>query len=84
MLPVPYLRWFGVVLVLDELGQIFIYGQDKGPIHWLYIQTLYRIPWVRKFNLKVEEFFMHRRWKVLGAMIVLCIILYLILDKLNG
>ena len=39
----------GLILVIDEMFQLK-YGQHSGPVHWLYINTLYRIKWVKELD----------------------------------
>ena len=42
---------FGSILFIDELIQIFIFkNQYRGFIHWFYVNTLYKIKWIRDFN----------------------------------
>lgn len=40
----------GVFLLLDELSQIFIFGQQNGLVHYLYARTLWKISFIRKLN----------------------------------
>jgi len=42
--------FFGILLIVDEILQMFVFGQNNGPIHHLYIRTLYKFAWVRRFN----------------------------------
>jgi len=46
------------VLIIDELTQIFIFGQYGGILHWLYIETgLYEIGWIRELNHFLDRLF---------------------------
>lgn len=54
--PSLWLLWPGIILVVDEIIQMFI-GQYNGLIHWIYIHTLYKFEWVRKFDTWFNEKF---------------------------
>jgi len=45
--------WFlgiiGAILVIDEITQIFIFGQYGGLVHHLY-KRFYKVRWIRKLN----------------------------------
>ena len=44
-----------VILLADELYQIIHDDQYGGPIHKLYIATLYKIEWVKNFNIWLDN-----------------------------
>jgi len=58
---VIFWKWWlfliGGILVLDELSQVFIFGQYKGVLHWIYIKTFYKINIIKKFNLFLDNLF---------------------------
>ena len=41
---------FSVILIGDEFYQVFHNDQFGGPIHKLYIATLYQISWIKSFD----------------------------------
>ena len=45
---------FGGFLVIDEITQLW-FGQHNGLVHWLYINTLYRIKWWAKLDTKINK-----------------------------
>ena len=46
----------GFILTVDGLYQLWK-GQDKGVLHELYISTIYKWEWVKKFNLWLDRLF---------------------------
>jgi len=52
--------WFvgiiGAILVIDEITQIFIFGQYGGLVHHLY-SRLYKFKWIRKLNEWLDRLF---------------------------
>lgn len=50
-----YLDWTlwllipGIILVVDEITQLWL-GQHNGLVHWLYVNTLYRIKIIRELD----------------------------------
>ena len=44
-----------IIILADEAYQIINDDQYGGPIHKLYVATLYKIPWIKKFNIWVDR-----------------------------
>lgn len=52
--------WFlvpGIILVVDEISQIIMKDQYGGLLHWIYVNTLYKIPLIQKFNIWLDGLF---------------------------
>lgn len=47
----------GLTIVVDELYQIISKNQYGGILHWLYIKTLYKIPFVKRFGEWMDKLF---------------------------
>jgi len=47
----------GAVLAVDEVYQIVSGNQYGGLVHWLYIKTLYRVEWIKEFNIWLDGVF---------------------------
>ena len=52
----PWLFWISVILTVDGIIQLFV-GQYSGLLHWLYVNTLYKMEWVKKFNVWLDNLF---------------------------
>jgi len=55
-----FVRIIGAILVLDEVTQIFIFGQYGGLVHHLY-KPLYKNKWIRKLNEWLDRLFGKRK-----------------------
>ena len=47
---------FGTLITIDGIYQLYA-GQDKGPMHTLYIRTVYKWGWVKSFNDFMDKLF---------------------------
>jgi len=46
-----------IVLIVDEILQILLFGQYGGLLHRLYVKTLYKIKWIKDFNDFLDRLF---------------------------
>jgi len=52
---INWLLIISVVLIIDELIQMITKNQYGGFIHWLYVNTLYKIPLIKKINIWFDK-----------------------------
>lgn len=52
-----WLITIGLVIVIDELYQVATKKQYSGPLHWLYVNTLYKLEIVKKINALFDKLF---------------------------
>jgi len=52
-----YILVSGWLLVIDEAVQTATNRQYGGAVHWVYVNTLYKIPWVKRFNIWMDSLF---------------------------
>jgi len=57
-----FIEWYwlvfvGAIIVVDEVIQIVTGRQYGGLLHTLYVNTLYKIPIVKKFNIWMDKLF---------------------------
>lgn len=47
----------GAIILIDEVYQWIVDDQYAGLLHWLYVNTLYKIDFIKDFNILLDKLF---------------------------